>query len=469
MKIKLTFNAWRKVTDAVEQDSTSESDYEDDIMSDTPLSQNPFDPDDSDLDVDQIGLEHEEDDEVDDDDAMPDIQSPAKPKFVSSSAFKPPPDARMKDIPKLKKAFVESTWSEQPSEDLHNGFQFTGNACGPTGIAQTPFEVFNVFMDDKIVTFIVQKTNWFIFESGRYKPPRNRPLSIKEVTEAEFWCWLALRLLSEENKRVNIRDNWSTNPLLNCPAFSKTMTLDRFELISQALHFESDDYPDKVDDKMWKIRTLFNAINVNCSQNWNLPRMVSIDESLLLWKGHHSLRRYIANKAAKFGFKIYALADSIEGYVTRMIIDEGKRTRYHPHCPESLNVPGKLVWTLMSENGALDKGHLLATDNYYTDVHLSTSLFERMTDTIRTVRKDRRDLPSSVLKATYKTQGERITKYNGELRLMNWRDSKEVRILSTVGSPEDVRIVKSKPSKNPHAAVKKPELILLYNQAMPGV
>lgn len=131
------------------------------------------------------------------------------------------------------------------------------------GIAQTPFEVFNLFMDDAIVKFIVEMTNWFIFESGRYKPRRNKPSSIKEVKDAEFWCWLALRLLSEENKRVDIRDNWSTNPLLHSPIFSKAMAMDRFELITQALHFEKDDYADKVGDKIWKIRRIFDAFNTN--------------------------------------------------------------------------------------------------------------------------------------------------------------------------------------------------------------
>lgn len=37
-----------------------------------------------------------------------------------------------------------------------------------------------------------------------------------------------------------------------------------------------------------------------------------------------------------------------------MLFDEGKRTQYHPQCPETLNFPGKLVWTLMCEKDVLD-------------------------------------------------------------------------------------------------------------------
>lgn len=123
MKIKLILNSRRQV---FQEDSTSESECEDEMMSvksDTQFSQNPFDPDDSDLDMDQFKLEVEsEKDEDDDDDAMSQIQSPAKAKFISSSAFKPPSDARQKDLPKLKKVFIESTWSVQCSQYLHDEF-----------------------------------------------------------------------------------------------------------------------------------------------------------------------------------------------------------------------------------------------------------------------------------------------------------------------------------------------------------
>ena len=91
-----------------------------------------------------------------------------------------------------------------------------------------------------------------------------------------------------------------------------------------------------------------------------------------------------------------------------MLFDEGKFTRYHHRCPERLNVPGKIVWTLHKEYGALNQGHSLATDNYYTDIHLSIALLDRDSDTIGTVRKGRRDLPNSVLKATFQVKGDKI-------------------------------------------------------------
>jgi hypothetical protein len=96
----------------------------------------------------------------------------------------------------------------------------------------------------------------------------------------------------------------------------------------------------------------------------------------MLYKGHHSLIRYIPNKAAKFGFKIYALASSSTGYVYRFFFDLGSKTKVLANAPAILNKPGKIVWTLLrgfgegSQFSLLGKGHLLGLDNYYTCPHL---------------------------------------------------------------------------------------------------
>ena len=65
----------------------------------------------------------------------------------------------------------------------------------------------------------------------------------------------------------------------------------------------------------------------------HVGREVSIDDYLMMYRGHHSLIRYIPNKAARFGFKIYALAEATTGYVARFIFDEGESTKLSPSCP----------------------------------------------------------------------------------------------------------------------------------------
>ena len=87
------------------------------------------------------------------------------------------------------------------------------------------------------------------------------------------------------------------------------MSIDRYLFLSSALHFAGDAQASPT-DKIWKIRNFFELMNTQLTNKFKLSQDISVDESLLLWKGNHSIRRYVPNKAAKFGFKMYCLADS---------------------------------------------------------------------------------------------------------------------------------------------------------------
>jgi hypothetical protein len=151
-----------------------------------------------------------------------------------------------------------------------------------------------------------------------------------------------------------------------------------------------------------------------------------------------------------------------------MLFDEGAKTRYSASCPEVLNMPGKVVWTLLNENDSFDKGHLLATDNFYSDIVLAEKLLSRETDFIGTIRKDRRLLPASVMKPDLKklSKNSVTAKFNGQFRVMHWLDSNEVRILSSVGS---TKLESKEHSKRKDLTVSKPGVVFLYNTTMPGV
>jgi hypothetical protein len=42
---------------------------------------------------------------------------------------------------------------------------------------------------------------------------------------------------------------------------------------------------------------------------------VSVDESLMMWKGHTSWKVYIPSKRARFGIKSFELCEAKSGYV----------------------------------------------------------------------------------------------------------------------------------------------------------
>ena len=71
-------------------------------------------------------------------------------------------------------------------------------------------------------------------------------------------------------------------------------------------------------------------------------------------------------------------------------------------------VATKIVMQLME--GLFDCGYTLYIDNWYSSFELSKVLLSRSTDTIGTLRKDRKDLPRD-FKQEKLTKGERVV-YN---------------------------------------------------------
>jgi hypothetical protein len=139
------------------------------------------------------------------------------------------------------------------------------------------------------------------------------------------------------------------------------------------------------------------------------------------------------------------------------LVDEGKNTRItiKEQFP-NLQKPGQYVMELMLP--LLGAGHFIVMDNFYTDLQLFDYLLRNSTSCLGTVRKVRRLLPKGITKTNFKKKdkGEMVIKYSTYVYAFCWMDNREVRILSSVGSPE-------KDSDG------KPNVIRAYNEGIPGV
>ena len=90
----------------------------------------------------------------------------------------------------------------------------------------------------------------------------------------------------------------------------------------------------------------------------------------------------------------------------------------------------KIVMSLM-EN-LLNKGHRLFIDNWYTSVELCHNLLLNKTDSIGTLRKDQKELPTDINLSKIKA-GETIIRYEKETGLMctRWKDKRDVYMMSS--------------------------------------
>ena len=105
------------------------------------------------------------------------------------------------------------------------------------------------------------------------------------------------------------------------------MSRNRFQLLLKFLHFnDNSDKPEPNDpsaDKLFKLRPLLDHLFEKFQEVYVPASNISIDESLLLWKGRLSFKQYTPLKRARFGVKSFILCED-SGYTFSFKIYTGK-------------------------------------------------------------------------------------------------------------------------------------------------
>ncbi|CAK1595554.1 unnamed protein product [Parnassius mnemosyne] len=92
------------------------------------------------------------------------------------------------------------------------------------------------------------------------------------------------------------------------------MPRNRYLNLMKFLHFVNNYHLDQnvhgADRKIAKIAPIIDYVNKKFRQLYTPERAISVDESLLLWKGRLSWVQYIRSKVARFGIKTYELCEA---------------------------------------------------------------------------------------------------------------------------------------------------------------
>jgi len=179
-------------------------------------------------------------------------------------------------------------------------------------------------------------------------------------------------------------DYWRTSKRFLTIAFGQVMPRDRFNLIWRYLHLHDSETEDTT-DKLRKVRQQIDNLNGKFSSMYVPNTNVTIDESMVKFKGRLGFRQYLPIKPIKWGIKIWALCDSDTGYLHRFNIYTGKETTTY-----EMGLAHRVVHKLT--------GHLKFTnvrvfmDNFYSSPDLFVSLLNVGIYSCGTVRSNRKGL-----------------------------------------------------------------------------
>ena len=146
------------------------------------------------------------------------------------------------------------------------------------------------------------------------------------------------------------------------------MSIKIFLFLLRVIRFDNKaDRPQRqVSDRLAAIRRIFESFVDNCKKNYCIGELMTIDETLVPFRGRCGFIQYIPNKPAKYGIKLFALCDAKMFYTANLEIYCGKQ----PDGPYSVsNKPADIVKRLVEPSKG--KNRNLTTDNWYTSYLLT--------------------------------------------------------------------------------------------------
>ncbi|KAM9428372.1 piggyBac transposable element-derived protein 4-like isoform 1-T1 [Salvelinus alpinus] len=334
----------------------------------------------------------------------------------------------------------------------------------------TVLELFQLFFSNDIVDTLCSNTN----KNAKRRQEHGIKEPWKPVSVEEMYKYLSIVIYMGLLNVHTVSDYWNRNRIYCLPFCCTVMTMTRFRAITYSLHM-SDPAEDEENDKkkgtagydrLMRIKPLKDQILDACRAFYHPFQNLSIDERMVHSKARHSLKQYIKSKPYRYGFKLYVLADSRNGYtcdfnvfMTKNPSASGKGESYDV-AMNLLKVP------------YLGTGYHIYVDNFFTSTTFFRDLYKMKLGACGTIREIRVGIRENSMPARAEKGTIRWLR-DGELLFTKWMGAQPVTMCTTIHKAfagEQVKIRKqSKNGSWTTQCIPVPEAIKPYNKYMGGV
>ena len=150
------------------------------------------------------------------------------------------------------------------------------------------------------------------YQTNLYDTQNHRRVSV--LTKSELYGFLGINMVMGYHQLLSWKDYWRNDQDLSVPLISDVMPRNHFLQILSNIHVNDNTaVPNGSTDRLYKLRPLINTMNNNFTKLYNVSRQVSIDESMIIFKGRSSMKQYNPMKPIKRGYKLWAMGD-MDGY-----------------------------------------------------------------------------------------------------------------------------------------------------------
>lgn len=325
---------------------------------------------------------------------------------------------------------------------------------------QSAVDMFEQFFDNEIYETIVQET-------VKYAVTQKNKHGFL-VTKDEIKILIGFLIYSGYHTLPSERDYWSDDDDLGQTIVKNAMSRNAYRELKSVIHFQDNTKAqDNKNDRCFKIRPLLDRVNENFRKFGIFQENLSVDEMIVRYYGHHSLKQFIRAKPIRFGYKLWAMCGE-DGYCYCFSLYTGKETQ---QLSDPLGTRVVLKMLSIVEN---PKSHCVYFDNFFTSHELLHRLREMQFRATGTIRENRTaKCPVQATKELEKLpRGSYDYRFDNKnkILLVKWNDNKCVSMATNFDTinPEASVARWSKEQKG-KVLVAQPKVIYNYNQYMGGV
>ena len=153
----------------------------------------------------------------------------------------------------------------------------------------TPVTIFEEIMSPKIFEHIVKET-------VRYSAVSKTKSEI--VTVEEVKTFIGILMFSSYHKLSSTKNYWSNDDDLGIPLVKTAMARNRFQILKNIIDFcNNSDCEKNNEDRGFKVRPLMSMIQFGVFEE-----CLAVDERIVRYYGHNSLKQFIRSKPIIFGY-----------------------------------------------------------------------------------------------------------------------------------------------------------------------
>ncbi|CAK9829883.1 PiggyBac transposable element-derived protein 4 [Anthophora retusa] len=313
-------------------------------------------------------------------------------------------------------------------------------------------EIVEMVIGNDLFALMMNESNTY-YHQNKEKMCKGKKMSKwNDISLAEMKKFLGMIVLMGQVKKDRKDDYWSSEFYTKTPSFATIMSRNRFRQIWDTWHF-SNNRTTAGSNKLEKIRPILNYLLDKFKSVYTPRKELSLDESIIPWRGKLSIKTYNPAKLIKYGLLCRMLCEAKSGYICNIEI----------YCADGKKLD-QTIMSLLDTNIGL--GYHLYMDNYYNSVRTAELLLKNGTRVCGTIRANR-GIPESMKHITLKT-GDYTFKRKNEILVQAWKPKRKiVYMISTIHSAELTNTTKV--HWKTKQAIIKPQSVIEYNKYMMGV